>query len=161
MRTIIMSLLVIAVTLGPSRIAAQQRASNLEASLQRYRDSWRQAWNQRDTKALGALMADDVDWIAADGTWLKGRKAWQEHHDRLFARQFKAAQWKLLTERVQLLDSLTAITVSATQIEGDTKADGMGRDARQSVGTRVLSRHGGRWLLRTAHNTIIQSAGSK
>jgi uncharacterized protein (TIGR02246 family) len=106
-------------------------------------------------------MAEDVDWIAADGTWLKGRRAWQEHHDRLFAGQFKAAKWKLLDERVQLLDSLTAITISATQIEGDTKADGTARAARQSVGTRVMSRHGGRWLLRTAHNTIMQSAGSR
>jgi hypothetical protein len=63
--------------------------------------------------------------------------------------------------RVQIFDSLTAITISATQIEGDTKADGTAREARQSVGTRVITRHGGRWLFKTAHNTIMQRAGSR
>jgi ketosteroid isomerase-like protein len=98
MRTIFLSFVVIGLSVPPSRAAAQEPSSSLAASLQQFRDSWREAWNRRDTKALGALIAEDVDWIAADGTWLKGRKAWQEHHDRLFAGQFKAARWKLLDE---------------------------------------------------------------
>jgi uncharacterized protein (TIGR02246 family) len=153
-----MSVVVLGFLLAPSRAAAQAQPAALDASLTAFRDSWRDAWTRRDTKALAALMADDVDWIAADGTWLKGRKAWKEHHDKLFARQFQTARWKLLDERVQFLDSATAITITATQIEGDTRGDGSARAARQSVGTRVIARHGGKWLLKTAHNTIIQNA---
>ena len=160
-RTIVMSVAAMGFLLAPSRTAAQAQPAGVEASLTHYRDSWRAAWARRDTKALAALMADDVDWIAADGTWLKGRNAWKEHHDKLFVRQFRAAHWKLLDERVQILDSATAITITATQIEGDTGADGSAREARQSVGTRVITRHGGKWLLKTAHNTIIQSAPAR
>jgi uncharacterized protein (TIGR02246 family) len=92
---------------------------------------------------------------------LKGRQAWQAHHARLFANQFKDAKWKLLDERVQIIDSSFAITISATQIEGDTRADGTARRARQSVGTRVMTKRGGKWLLKVAHNTIIAPLPSK
>ena len=161
MRAIITGLVAVAMLLTPSGTAAQEQSSNIEAFFKKFRATWRNAWNRRDTEALGALMADDVDWIAADGTWLKGRKAWREHHDHLFARQFKAAKWKLLDERVQMIDSTVAITISATQIEGDTQADGGSRTPRQSVGTRVITRESGRWLLQLAHNTMILAKAPK
>lgn len=71
MPTILLSLFVVWIILAPTPMAAQEQSATL-AALQEYRDAWRAAWNRRDTKALGALMAEDVDWIAADGTWLKG-----------------------------------------------------------------------------------------
>jgi uncharacterized protein (TIGR02246 family) len=161
MQIISLGLVIVGLIVPYSRASTQQAPPSAAASFQQFRNSWREAWNRRDTKALGTLMSEDVDWIAADGTWLKGRKSWQEHHDRLFATQFKAAGWKVLDEQVQILDSLTAMTITATQIEGDTKPDGTAREVRQSVGSRVITRHSGRWLLRVAHNTIIQRAGSR
>ena len=155
MRTFATVLFAVSISLSPSASVAQEHSQALEASLNQFRSAWRGAWNRRDTEMLASLMAEDVDWVTADGTWLKGRKAWQEHHGRLFAKQFKAANWKLLDERVQIIDSSVAITISTTQIEGDTRADGITRQPRQSVGTRVMTRRDGKWLLNTAHNTII------
>ena len=154
-------LVAVVLVLPPSDGAAQQQPSSIEASFNQFRATWRDAWSRRDIDALTALMAEDIDWIAADGTWLKGRKAWREHHTRLFARQFKAAKWKLLDERVQFIDSIVATTISATQIKGDTHADGTSRTPRQSVGTRVITRESGKWLLQLAHNTIIVTPVSK
>ena len=60
-----------------------------------------------------------------------------------------------------MVDSNVVITISATQIEGDTHADGTSRTPRQSVGTRVITRESGKWLLQLAHNTIILTPPSK
>jgi uncharacterized protein (TIGR02246 family) len=161
MKILALVLSAVSLSLSPSVIAGQEHSPAVEASFNQFRSTWRDAWNRRDTKTLASLMAEDIDWIAADGTWLKGRKAWQDHHDRLFAHQFKTAKWKLLDERVQLIDSRTAITISATEIGGDTHADGTAREPRRSVGTRIITKSAGKWLLKVAHNTIIQGVDMK
>jgi uncharacterized protein (TIGR02246 family) len=106
-------------------------------------------------------VTDDIDWVAADGTWLKGRDAFERHHARVFAAQFASAEWKLLEERVEIVDQDLAITVTATQISGDTFASGESRPSRSSVGTRVIVRQNGAWRLKTSHNTIITAPPAK
>jgi uncharacterized protein (TIGR02246 family) len=138
----------------------QADTTELRASFDEFRRTWREAWARRDVDSLAALVAEDVDWVAADGTWLKGRSAFREHHARLFAGQFREARWRVLDERVNLLDATFAITTTTTEIEGDTRQDGSARPARRSVGSRVLVRRGGRWMLQLSHNTIVTTAPS-
>jgi uncharacterized protein (TIGR02246 family) len=143
------------VAVAPAQVPTDAPAGRVPAALEQFRTSWREAWTRRDVDAVAALTAQDVDWIAADGTWLKGRRAFRDHHARLFAGEFREARWTTLDERVMMLDSVTALEIRATQIEDDTFADGTRRTPRRSVGTRIYVRRGERWWLQTSHNTIV------
>jgi uncharacterized protein (TIGR02246 family) len=145
----------------PTAASAQNDTASIRRSFDEFRTIWREAWSRRDVPALGKLVTEDIDWVAADGTWLKGREAFERHHARLFAVQFASAQWKLLDERIEIVDQNLGITIQATQISGDTFANGESRPPRSSVGTRIIVRQNGRWRLKTSHNTMITSPPPK
>jgi uncharacterized protein (TIGR02246 family) len=134
---------------------AQSGSAAIRESFETFRRTWREAWVRRDVQALGGLATPDLDWVAADGTWLKGRAAFEAHHARIFAQQFQEARWRLIDERVQFVDSTIAITITTTEIQGDTRADGAARPPRRSVGTRVMVRQDGHWRLKVSQNTIV------
>ena len=137
----------------PSTGAAQQQSG--DASFDAFQTAWREAWGRRNIDALSLLVAEDIDWVTSDGTWLKGREQFRSHHARLFKTLFKEAEWKVLDSRIRQLGPDTWMTITATTISGETPGSGGVRGPRSSVGTRVISRRDDRWLLQISHNTII------
>jgi len=65
------------------RDPAQYEAASREAILDLTRRMER-AWNTADGAAYAASFTEDSDYIACDGTHLKGRDANAQHHRRLF-----------------------------------------------------------------------------
>ncbi|MBA3640738.1 MAG: SgcJ/EcaC family oxidoreductase [Acidobacteriota bacterium] len=88
--------------------SAQDNAKDIEA-IKQIESRWQEAWNSHDMKALASLVAEDVDFIAVAGTWLKGRKAFEEHHATRHAMQFKESVWEATDVEVKFLKSDIAL----------------------------------------------------
>ncbi len=109
-------------------------------------------------KALATLVAEDVDFITVSGTWLKGRKAFEEHHARLHAMQFKESVWATSDVQVKFLKPDVAIVHVSWGMRGDNDPDGTPRQPRRGIFTRVIAKEGGKWLIKASQNTNIREA---
>ena len=134
---------------------AQNNTNDLEAVKQIERD-WQEAWNRHDMKALAALVAEDVDFVTVSGIWLKGRKAFEEHHARVHAMQFKESVWTTTDVQVRFLKPDIALVHVSWGLKGDKDPDGTPRQPRRGIFTRVVIKQGGKWLIQASQNTNIR-----
>lgn len=134
---------------------AQSQTKDIEAIKQIERD-WQEAWNRHDMKALAALGAEDVDFVTVSGTWLKGRKAFEELHARAHAMMFKESVLTTTDVQVKFLKPDIALVHVSWGMKGDKDPDGTPRQPRRGILTQVLTKHGGRWLIQASQNTNIR-----
>ena len=136
---------------------APDNAKDIEA-IKRIESRWQDAWNNHDMKSLASLVAENVDFITVAGTWLKGRKAFEEHHAARHAMQFKESVWETTDVQVQFLKPDIALVHVSWGIKGDKDPDGTPRQPRRGVFTRVVIKEGGKWLIKASQNTNISGA---
>lgn len=141
--------------LWPAR--AQDDAKDMSA-IKLVESRWQRAWNNHDMKSLASLVAEDVDFVTVAGTWLKGRRAFEEHHAARHAMQFKGSVWETTDVRVQFLKPDVALVHVSWGISGDKDPDGTPRRPRRGIFTRVVIKEGGEWLIKASHNTNIGGA---
>ncbi len=134
---------------------AQNKESDTEAVKQIER-RWQEAWNRHDMKALAALVAEDVDFITVSGIWLKGRMAFEEHHTRVHAMQFKESVWATTDVQVKFLKPDIALVHVNWGLRGDKDPDGTPRQPRRGIFTRIVTKQGGKWLIQASQNTNIR-----
>ena len=134
---------------------AQNNPADLEA-VKQIEWGWRDAWNRHDMKALATLVVEDVDFITVSGIWLKGRKAFEEHHARVHSMQFKESVWTTADVRVKFLKPDIALAHVSWGLRGDKDPDGAPRQPRRGIFTRVVTKQGGKWLIQASHNTDIR-----
>lgn len=134
--------------------AAPDNAKDIEA-IQRIESRWQDAWNNHDMKSLASLVAENIDFITVSGTWLKGRKAFEEHHAARHAMQFKKSVWETTGVQVQFLKPDIALVHVSWGLKGDKDPDGTPRRPRRGIFTQVVMKQSGRWLIRASQNTNI------
>ena len=134
---------------------AQSQTKDIEAIKQMERD-WQEAWNRHDMKALAALVAEDVDFVTVSGTWLKGRKAFEELHARAHAMMFKESVLTTTDVQVKFLKPDIALVHVSWGMKGDKDPDGTPRQPRRGILTQIVTKHGGRWLIQASQNTNIR-----
>jgi uncharacterized protein (TIGR02246 family) len=135
---------------------AQDSARDIDA-IKQIESHWQEAWNTHDMKALASLVAENVDFITVAGTWLKGRKAFEEHHAARHAMQFKESVWETTDVQVKLLKPDLALVHVSWGIKGDKDPDGTPRQPRRGIFTRVVTKEGGKWLIKASQNTNISA----
>ncbi len=144
--------------LFPAWVAnARSHVNDIEV-INQIEKNWQEAWNRHDMKALATLVAEDVDFITVSGTWLKGRKAFEEHHARLHVMQFKESVWATSDVQVKFLKPDVAIVHVSWGMRGDKDPDGTPRQPRRGIFTRVIAKEGGKWLIKASQNTNIREA---
>src|SRR3989442_1230360 len=84
-------------------------------------------------KALASLVAEDVDFINVEGTWLKGRKDFEEHHVRLHAGPFKESVWATTEVQVTFLKPDVAIVYVSWNAKGQKERDGTPQQPRPGI----------------------------
>jgi uncharacterized protein (TIGR02246 family) len=113
-----------------------------------------QAWARGDAAAYAALLTEDSDYVVFDGTWLRGRAANVDQHQRLFDTILRGSRLVGEVEKIAFLgpDAALVHSVGAViwpwQREPSPKA--------RSRQTLVVVRQGGRWLARAFHNTRVR-----
>lgn len=138
-------------------VSAQDSAKDTEA-VKRIESRWQEAWNTHDMNALASLVAENVDFITVAGTWLKGRKAFEEHHAARHAMQFKESVWETTDVQVKFLKPDVALVHVSWGIKGDKDPDGTPRQPRRGIFTWVITKEGGKWLIKASQNTNISGA---
>ena len=136
---------------------AQSDTKDLEA-IQQIEKDWQAAWNRHDMKALAAVVAEDVDFITVRGIWLKGRKEFEEHHATIHVMQFKESVRTTTDVQVKFLKPDVAIVHVSGVIKGEKGKDGTPLQPRQGIFTRVVTKEGGKWLIKASQNTAISAA---
>jgi uncharacterized protein (TIGR02246 family) len=113
-----------------------------------------QAWARGDASGYAALLTEDSDYVVFDGTWLRGRAANVDQHQRLFDTILRGSRLVGEVENVAFLgpDAALVHSVGAVIWPWQQKPS----PAARSRQTTVVVRQHGRWLARAFHNTRLR-----
>jgi uncharacterized protein (TIGR02246 family) len=115
--------------------------------------SFSQAWLAQDAAALGALFAEDADFLSLTGAWAEGRGA----IEKLLRAEWKGAfaKARLVTGRgkIRPLGPVVAVTHQRFVLSGIRNADGSDGGRISTVLMAVLSRQPGGWMAVSAQFT--------
>ena len=125
-----------------------------ERSIRAVFDRLADAWDRGDARAFAAAFTDDSDYVAFDGTRLRGRAANEDTHRALFASFLHD------TRLVGRIDSLRALAPDVALVHG-TGAVVMPWQReptkdRLSQQTYVFIKQGGQWAIAAFHNTRVR-----
>jgi uncharacterized protein (TIGR02246 family) len=98
-------------------------------------------------------MAEDGHFITVGGRWLKGRKAFLDHHAPLIAKQYMDSLWETTRVEVEFLKEDVALAHVTWSMKGDREPDGTPRQPRTGIFTRVYVRLDGGWRIKASQNT--------
>ena len=116
--------------------------------------AWRNAWNRDDMKALGDIVADDIDFVSVGVPWLKGRAAFTTQVQQLRTTVFDVID--IRATHVQRLAPEVVLMHVEWTAAADRRADGAtGPPARDGMFTWILTPSGGGWRVRAATNTVV------
>ena len=113
------------------------------------------AWMARDGDALGALFAEDADFVNVVGIWWETRVDIAHAHGYALGSFF--SETRLIPGRIKtrLLGSDTAVVQCRFRLIGQLAPDGSKAAARSTILTFVLDRRDAGWVAVTAQNTDI------
>jgi uncharacterized protein (TIGR02246 family) len=116
------------------------------------------AWEQGSGEAFAAPFSADADFVAFDGSVLRGREQIAATHQQLFDRWLKGSRLVDEQTRVRFLGSDVAIVMSV----GGTVMRGKSEPApeRDSIQTLVAVREAGAWSFVSFQNTRIRPIGA-
>jgi uncharacterized protein (TIGR02246 family) len=103
-----------------------------------------EAWNRGDARGFAAPFADDADFVAFEGTHLRGRAEIVEFHQPLFATALKNTRLEGGVKFVRFINPRLAVLHAwgSTTLGGQTNAS----PSRDSMQLFVFTRHDEGWL---------------
>jgi len=136
---------------------APQRATD-EAETRALHGRVLDAWNQGSGDAFAAPFSAHADFVAFDGTVLRGRKQIAEAHQELFDRWLKGSRPVAEQTEIRFLGADVALMLSV----GGTVMRGKSKPApeRDSIQTLVAIREAGAWSFVSFQNTRIRPIGA-
>ena len=109
------------------------------------------AWNHGDGEAFASRFTDDADFIAFEGTHLKGRRDIASFHQQLFDGPVKGTRLEGEVKFVRFLNSKLALmheTVKVT-LPGESKPS----PGRDSMKLFVVAKHRKNWFVEAVQNS--------
>jgi uncharacterized protein (TIGR02246 family) len=116
------------------------------------------AWNAHDPDAIAESLADDAQFITVNGAWTTSRQGFRDLMQRLHGPNgpFRNSIRRTPEIHVRFLTPEIAIMHSRFWIDGEVLHDDLSQPSRESVGTRVLRKIGGRWQVVATQNTDVR-----
>ena len=90
-------------------------------------------WNDGDADGIGALFAEDADFVNVVGLWWRNRKAIRKAHDYGFRRVFQNAKVEIAALAVRKLTPHIHIVHTVSTLEGQSGVDGSEAGRRTAV----------------------------
>jgi len=118
-------------------------------------DGLAEAWNRHDGTAYAASFTDDADYIAFDGTHVRGRRAIARLHRYLFENALRASRRIFEgNPRLRFLAPDTAVAI----IEGAVMMPWQRRSIRRrrSIQTYILVKREGEWRIAAFHTSRVR-----
>jgi uncharacterized protein (TIGR02246 family) len=117
------------------------------------------AWTKGDAKLWGEQFAEDADFTAWMGAYVKGREVITSEHGRIFQTIYKGTKLRLNVRSIRFLRN----DVAAVLAEGSVvKREEEFPSTPQVVPAIILTKERGQWQIVVFQNTRVQSReGSK
>ncbi|HET7809108.1 MAG TPA: SgcJ/EcaC family oxidoreductase [Steroidobacteraceae bacterium] len=137
-----------------------QQSSTDETVLKTFVDQMIEAWNHGDAAGFAAPFAEDADFIAFEGTHLRGRAAIIGFHQPLFDTALKGTRLEGSVKFVRFVTPHLAVLHAwgTTTLKGQTNAS----SSRDSMQLFVFTKHADAWqcdaLLNARRITLGQQA---
>ena len=116
-------------------------------------DGFVRAWNAHDMKALGALFAEDADFVNVAGMWWKGRAEIQAKHEATHATRFKTTTLAATGTAVRPLRGDVGVLHVSWELTGELDPDGKAAPPRRGVMQIVAAKQADGWKIIAAQNT--------
>ncbi|WP_244221971.1 SgcJ/EcaC family oxidoreductase [Corallococcus exercitus] len=113
-----------------------------------------ECWNQGDAQAYAACFTEDVDYVAFDGSHIRGRQANAEAHQALFDGVLRGSTLDGEVKSLRFLAPDVALihTEGVVKLRWQRKAP----KGRRSIQTTVAVKREGVWYFTAFQNTRIQ-----
>lgn len=113
------------------------------------------AWHSRDGSNIGALFAEDADFVNVTGLWWRKRDAISRAHDYALKSFFRETTLKPGTITTRMLGPDHAVVHCRFRLSGQIAPDGTRAEERMTILVFVLERHATGWRAVTAQNTDV------
>lgn len=129
-----------------------------EDQIRELENQFNAAWDAHDPEGLAASLADDAQFITVNGAWTTTRAGFRDLMARLHGTTgpFRSSTRRTPEMKVTFLAPDIAILHSRFWIDGEVLHDEHSVPSRESVGTRVVHKIGGRWLVVATQNTDVR-----
>ena len=144
--------LLVAVAVGATTPILGSSAED-EQAIRRLAQQYETGWNTHDMALLDRMRTDDIDFVVVTGEHRKGREASMAQLAEQHRTQFRDSTWTNQQVTVQFLRPDIALMHIDWAIKGDRDLNDTPRPPRQGIFTWVVSKEGGAWKLRAAHNS--------
>ena len=122
---------------------------------QDFPNAFRDAWMARDGAAIGALFAEDADFVNVVGIWWEDRSAIARAHSYALESFFSRSRLTIGRVKVRALGTDHALVHARVRLTGQLAPDGSEADSRSTILSVVLERTADEWLAVSAQNTDI------
>lgn len=116
--------------------------------------AFRDAWMARDGEAIGALFAEDADFVNVVGIWWEDRAAIARAHGHALGSFFARTRLSIGRVKVRRLGD-TAVVHARVRLTGQAAPDASDAGARTTILVFVLERRGDGWFAVAAQNTDV------
>ena len=129
-----------------------------EEAIRELENQFNAAWDRHDPEALAESLADDAQFITVNGAWTTTRNGFRDLMARLHGATgpFRTSTRRTPEMSVTFLAADIAILHSRFWIDGEVQHDEHSQPSRESVGTRVVRKTGGRWRIVATQNTDVR-----
>jgi uncharacterized protein (TIGR02246 family) len=135
---------------------AMAQSADDERAIRNLAQQYENGWNTHDMSLLGAMRAENIDFVVVTGEHRKGREASMAQLGEQHRTQFRDSVWTNEKVSVQFLRPDVALVHVEWGIKGDRNVDDTPRSPRKGIFTWVVMKDGAAWTLRAAHNTNKQ-----
>ena len=112
-----------------------------------------EAWNEGSGKGFAAPFTDDADFVAFEGTHIKGRSEINSFHQQIFDTVVKGSHLEAEVKFVRLLNPELAYMHSVVRVTMPGESKPLpGRDSMQLF---VVAKHNGEWKVEAVQNSRI------
>jgi len=137
-----------------------QAATSSQTDEEAVRDlvrAFSEGWENHDGHEMDKIMADDVDFITADGVSLHGRAELEKYHARQSREHFRDPKGTSAQAKVRFLKPDVAHLTWNWSMRGELNPDGTVRPRRSGVMTMTAEKRNGTWLIVAAQNANAKS----
>ncbi|MGD8895391.1 MAG: SgcJ/EcaC family oxidoreductase [Acidobacteriota bacterium] len=156
MRKGMIVLAVLALASGMTGLVVAQETTDEEAALKAVGSQWADAWNAGDMTAVGALYAEDADYVNFFGQSFKGREQIEASFAEVHEGVYKGSKISIETTAVRLVKPDVAISDSAWEMTGLPEVEGPAMPSK-GLSTAVMVKQDGEWKI-AAHRTRVAAA---
>jgi uncharacterized protein (TIGR02246 family) len=144
-------------TLTPAAPASAPASTEVdEKSVRQLILAFAEGWENHDGHEMDKIMANDVDFAAADGVKLHGRASLEKYHARHPNEHFKDPESASAQAKVRFPKPDRAEVAWDWNIKAGLNPDGTVRPRRSGVMTMTVEKRNGTWLIATAKNTSAE-----